>query len=75
MEGGGGQDPMSLYPRPQSSTSLSPPNPGLVIPQPINPRLPAAMQLHSGGGAGGNRKYQCKMCPQVTIIKEEQFDK
>ena len=58
----GGQDPMGLYPRPQSSTSLSPPNPGLVIPQPINPRLPTAMQLHNGGGG---RKYQCKMCPQV----------
>ena len=59
-----GQDATGLYPRPQSSTSLSPPAPGLVVPQPINPRLPNSMNLHCNG-ASGARKYQCKMCPQV----------
>ena len=53
---------MSNYGRPQSSTSLSPPVSGLVVPQPINARLPNNM-LGMNGGA--HRKYQCKMCPQV----------
>ena len=48
--------------RPTSSTSLSPPAPGLVVPQPINARLPNNML----GGMGG-RKYVCKMCPQVKL--------
>ena len=59
---GGLQDPMGAYTRPQSSTSLSPPAPSLVVPQPINPRIQNSMGMHNGG----MRKYQCKMCPQVT---------
>ena len=53
------------YGRPQSSTSLSPPTSGLVVPQPLNPRLPQNML---GGQLGvSGRKYPCKMCPQVSI--------
>ena len=52
------------YGRPQSSTSLSPPTSGLVVPQPLNPRLPQNML--GGGLGGGGRKYPCKMCPQVS---------
>ena len=51
------------YGRPQSSTSLSPPASGLVVPQPINPRLPNNM---IGGLGVAGRKYPCKMCPQVS---------
>ena len=51
------------YGRPQSSTSLSPPASGLVVPQPINPRLPNNM---IGGLGMTGRKYPCKMCPQVS---------
>ena len=52
------------YGRPQSSTSLSPPTSGLVVPQPLNPRLPQNML---GGQLGvSGRKYPCKMCPQVS---------
>ena len=54
------------YGRPQSSTSLSPPTSGLVVPQPLNPRLPQNML---GGQLGvSGRKYPCKMCPQVSQI-------
>ena len=53
------------YGRPQSSTSLSPPTSGLVVPQPLNPRLPQNML---GGQLGvSGRKYPCKMCPQVSL--------
>ena len=55
------------YGRPQSSTSLSPPTSGLVVPQPLNPRLPQNML---GGQLGvSGRKYPCKMCPQVSQIR------
>ena len=52
------------YGRPQSSTSLSPPTSGLVVPQPLNARLPGQAVL--GGVGGSGRKYPCKMCPQVS---------
>lgn len=54
---------IGVYGRPQSSTSLSPPASGLVVPQPINPRLPNNM---IGGLGMTGRKYPCKMCPQVS---------
>ena len=64
---------MGGYGRPQSSTSLSPPVSGLVVPQPINARLPNNML---GMNGGGQRKYQCKMCPQVlpSYIKLGEFN-
>ena len=70
----GGSDPeaMAAYPRPQSSTSLSPPAPGLVVPQPINPRLPAAGLTNAPAGM---RKYPCKMCPQVNAASFEERSK
>ena len=72
----GVQDSMiGQYQRPQSSTSLSPPATGLVVPQPINPRL-AGHQMGGMGQIGvGLRKYQCKMCPQVNqfIFKKKKF--
>ena len=63
------------YQRPQSSTSLSPPASGLVVPQPINPRLSGQMGMGQIGV--GLRKYQCKMCPQVwkLIYKKMTFIK
>ena len=54
---------LGSYGRPQSSTSLSPPASSLVVPQPINPRLPNNM---IGGLGMTGRKYPCKMCPQVS---------
>merc|ERR1719150_290674 len=57
------------YGRPQSSTSLSPPTSGLVVPQPLNPRLPQNML---GGQLGvSGRKYPCKMCPQAFNSKAD----
>merc|ERR1719150_2544324 len=62
MEGGAGYTGA----RPQSSTSLSPPS-HLAMPQPINPRgLPNNML-----GLNGQRKYQCKMCPQAFNSKAD----
>jgi len=59
---------MGSYGRPQSSTSLSPPVSGLVVPQPLNARLPQNML---GMNGGGHRKYQCKMCPQAFASKAD----
>jgi len=58
-------DGLGGYGRPQSSTSLSPPASSLVVPQPINPRLPNNMI-----GVNG-RKYPCKMCPQAFNSKAD----
>lgn len=45
----------------------------LVVPQPINATKIGSSLSGSGGGGGGGgagtgtgRKYQCKMCPQVS---------
>lgn len=40
----------------------------LVVPQPINATKIGSSLGGSGGGGGGGtgRKYQCKMCPQVS---------
>jgi len=59
---------IGVYGRPQSSTSLSPPASGLVVPQPINPRLPNNM---IGGLGMTGRKYPCKMCPQAFNSKAD----
>jgi hypothetical protein len=36
----------------------------LVVPQPIN-----ATKISGSLPNGTGRKYQCKMCPQVSLIK------
>lgn len=62
------------------SSSGSPPASLLVVPQPltVKPSHPSHLNSHLGGGGGGGggsgggshthppRKYQCKMCPQVS---------
>lgn len=43
----------------------------LVVPQPINAsKISAGLGGGGvGGGGGTGRKYQCKMCPQVSQVK------
>lgn len=67
----------NLYGAPRSNTSGSsvssspPSSAGLVVPQPLssgqggNTKGPSH---NSGGGGGTGRKYQCKMCPQVSSL-------
>ena len=62
---------MSVYGhRSSSSTSSSPPvaaaassgNGMLVVPQPVK----GSQQVNGSSSTSSGRKYQCKMCPQVT---------
>ena len=65
-----------------SSASSSPPaglgqsshgqDGGLVVPQPINAKHHGGHHSNGGGGGGSGRKYQCKMCPQVGKVSEDQ---
>lgn len=51
------------------SSSGSPPASLLVVPQPltVKPSHPSHLNPHLGG-PHPPRKYQCKMCPQVSVI-------
>lgn len=41
----------------------------LVVPQPINAtKIGSSLGGSGGGGGGTGRKYQCKMCPQVSDL-------
>jgi hypothetical protein len=66
---GGQMTPASIYGATRvSSNSNSPGNAQtsalLVVPQPIN-----ATKISGSLPNGTGRKYQCKMCPQVSLIK------
>ena len=68
----------SLYGRSASNaSSASPPAVtstssvgGLIVPQPLPAIAKGQSHTASQNGGGGNtsRKYQCKMCPQVSFI-------
>merc|ERR550532_1800746 len=81
QESGSGSGYYSPSARPESAASSSPPATGSVlVPQPINgakvfsqSHLGHALQpphsQHGGGGGASIRKYQCKMCPQISASK------
>jgi len=53
------------------SSSGSPPASLLVVPQPltVKPSHPSHLNSHLGGPhSHPPRKYQCKMCPQVSLF-------
>ena len=79
-EAGGYYSPTAA--RPESAASSSPPTSGsVVVPQPINVSKMGSMQSAAAHGLGhplhpqhgqhpqaAMRKYQCKMCPQVSLM-------